>query len=121
MVYFVTTTVGIWVNFVLFRHYLTANISQGIKTGFYIGFNLVKLLYEIIIGVVFMLLFIVFNKESEPYQKNKENMGRIACTKILLVLMFILYVINTIIFDAIGPLFIAKIEVNHTHEYDTLL
>ena len=66
-VYFSISTIGIWVNYLMF-HDDYFKFSDSLIAGFYMGFNTVKLIFELTIGMVFIALFITFNKETALYQ-----------------------------------------------------
>ena len=61
-------------------------------------------------GVLFLTIYVVFNRETYAYQMAKDNRKMMCCTKCILVIMYSLYIVNTLIFDAVGPLLIAMVK-----------
>ena len=110
--YFLICTVGIWTNYVLFERYMADLISYEMQTAIFASFNFLKLVYEITVGILFLTIYVVFNKETYSYQRLQDN--NMCCTKLILVIMYTLYIVSTLIFDALGPFLIVqtKLEIS---------
>ena len=65
--YFLICTVGIWTNYVLFERYMEDLISYEMQTAIFASFNFLKLVYEITVGILFLTIYVVFNKETYSY------------------------------------------------------
>lgn len=78
------------------------NFPSGLIAGFYFGFNSMKFVYEMAVGILFICLLITFNREAKAHS-SKAQRDSMLCSKILVVMMLVLYLLAAIIFDGVSP------------------
>lgn len=66
-----------------------------------------KFFYEMAILIIFIGLYRKFNSLSKDYQteqKNNSDSKFVVCAKIICILVSFMYLMNTLMFDIVGPL-----------------
>ena len=73
--FFFACSTGIWLNFAMYPKTVDGDEDTFLlrKKAFFIVSNSLKLIYEVAVGIIFLLLFIVFNNETIAFQSNAVN------------------------------------------------
>ena len=74
-IFFLACSSSIWLNYAMYPKAVDDDEDTFFlrKKAFFIVSNSLKLIYEVAVGVIFLLLFIVFNDETVAFQANAVN------------------------------------------------
>ena len=107
LTYFLIYSAFIWTFHSLLVYDEPELMLTGAQEAAFIVFMVPKLIYELSILVIFISLFVKFNRLSKDYQAEQtaQSSHLVTLSKLLTIFICTLYLINTILFDLISPLF----------------